>query len=337
IQAALRDAEGALSSSETSASASLSFAAARIREASAADPRLSELAERLRATQSETQDLAREVVSRAGKVTVDAERRERIEERLTEIRRLKRKYGKEIPELVAHLEELRAERAGLDSALEEERLAREALAEEEEGCVATAAALSKGRHAGSRKMAAAVEKELSHVALAGARFRADLASREPAAASLSASGLDEGELLFCANPGQELRPLAQTASGGELSRVMLALRNASSRGRTGRTMVFDEIDTGIGGRVAERVGARLKGLAGSAQVICVTHLPQVAAFADRHLLVSKSAGKGSVTTSVKQLAKQDRIMELARMISGTEVTGEARAHAKELIERAAGG
>lgn len=337
IQAALRDAEGALSSSEHSAAAALSFAAARLREASAADPRLGELAERLRSTQSEAQDLAREVVSRAGRVTVDAERRERIEEQLTEIRRLKRKYGKEVPELIAHLEELRAERAGLDSALEGERLAREAQAAEEEGCVAAAVALSRGRHSGAKKMAAAVEKELAHVALAGAKFRADIASREPASASLSAAGIDEGELLFCANPGQELRPLAQTASGGELSRVMLALRNASSRSRTGRTMVFDEIDTGIGGRVAERVGARLKGLAGSAQVICVTHLPQVAAFADRHLLVSKAAGKGSVTTSVKPLTKQDRIMELARMISGTEVTGEARAHAKELIERAAGG
>lgn len=337
IQAALRDAEGALFSSEHSAAASLSFTAARLREASAADPRLGELVERLRSIQEEAQDLAREVISRAGKVTVDAERRERLEERLTEIRRLKRKYGKEVPELIAHLEELCAERGGLDSALEEERLAREALAAEEEGCVAAAASLSRERRAGAKKMAAAVEKELSHVALAGAKFQAALVSREPAAASLAAAGLDEGELLFCANPGQEMRPLSQTASGGELSRVMLALRNASSRGRTGRTMVFDEIDTGIGGRVAERVGARLKGLADSAQVICVTHLPQVAAFADSHLLVSKSSGKGSVTTRVKPLAKQDRIMELARMISGSEVTGEARAHAKELIERAAGG
>jgi DNA repair protein RecN (Recombination protein N) len=185
-------------------------------------------------------------------------------------------------------------------------------------------------------MAAAVERELARVALAGARFRAEIASRNPEAASLSAAGLDEAELLFSANPGQDLRPLSQTASGGELSRVMLALRNASSRGQSGKTMVFDEIDTGIGGRVAERVGARLKDLACAAQVICVTHLPQVAAFADSHLLVSKVLGKGSATTSVKPLAKQDRIMELARMISGSEVTGEARAHARELIERAEG-
>lgn len=186
-------------------------------------------------------------------------------------------------------------------------------------------------------MGAAVEKELSRVALDGAKFRPEVVSRKPEASALAAAGLDEAELLFSANPGQEMRPLSQTASGGELSRVMLALRNASSRGQTGKTIIFDEIDTGIGGRVAERVGARLKELAGSAQVVCVTHLPQVAAFADSHLLVSKASGRGSVTTSVKPLAKQDRIVELARMISGSEVTGEARAHAKELIERAAGG
>lgn len=212
-----------------------------------------------------------------------------------------------------------------------------ALAAEEESCVAAASALSRGRQGGAKKMAASVEKELARVALAGAKFRAEIASRSPTAASLSAAGLDEAELLFSANPGQDLRPLSQTASGGELSRVMLALRNASSRGQSGRTIVFDEIDAGIGGRVAERVGARLKELAGTAQVVCVTHLPQVAAFADCHLLVSKVSGRGSVTTSVKPLAKQDRITELARMISGSEVTGEAHAHARELIERAAGG
>jgi DNA repair protein RecN (Recombination protein N) len=337
LLAALRDAEGALSSAEHSASSAVSFAAARMREAAGADPRLSEVGERIRGLQSEITDLARELVSRAGRVTVDADRREQIEERLTEIRRLKRKYAKEIPELIALLEAFRAERGALDADLEEERRAAAALAAEEASCVATASALSAGRQAGAKRMAAAVEKELSRVALAGARFRAEIESRMPEAAALSAAGLDEAELLFSANPGQDLRPLSQTASGGELSRVMLALRNASSRGQSGRTMVFDEIDTGIGGRVAERVGARLKELAGGAQVICVTHLPQVAAFADSHLLVSKASGRGSVTTSVKPLSKQDRIMELARMISGTEVTGEARAHARELIERAAGG
>jgi DNA repair protein RecN (Recombination protein N) len=307
-----------------------------VREAASADPRLEELGERVRAVQSELQDLARELVSRAGKVTFDAARREQIEERLSEIRRLKRKYSMEVPGLIAHLDELRAERISLDGELEAERRVRALLTAEEEACVASASALSGGRQAGAKRMGAAVEQEMARVALVGAKFRPEIVSRKPDASALAAAGLDEGELLFSANPGQELRPLSLTASGGELSRVMLALRNASSRGQAGKTMVFDEIDTGIGGRVAERVGARLKELAGSAQVICVTHLPQVAAFADSHLLVSKAAGRGSVTTSVKPLAKQDRILELARMISGSEVTGEARAHARELIERAAG-
>ena len=119
--------------------------------------------------------------------------------------------------------------------------------------------------------------------------------------------------------------------------MILALRNAVSRGRGRRTTVFDEIDTGIGGKVAERVGARLADLGKSAQVVCVTHLPQVAAFAGSHLLVTKRASRGSVATGVQLLEKHDRIKELARMISGTEVTEEARAHAKELIEGAARG
>jgi DNA repair protein RecN (Recombination protein N) len=186
-------------------------------------------------------------------------------------------------------------------------------------------------------MGPAVESELSKVALAGARFRAELSSREAVPGALSASGIDEAELLFSANPGQEPRPLASTASGGELSRVMLSLRNAASRGGGGRTLVFDEIDTGIGGQVAERVGARLKGLAAASQVVCVTHLPQVAAFADQHLQVVKRAAGGTVATGVKPLSKQDRIKELARMISGAEITEQAKAHARALIERAAGG
>ncbi len=335
VQAALRDAEEALSSSEHSASAAAAFAVTRAREAAGVDPRLADILERLRSLQGELQDLARELVSRAARVTVEADRRERIEERLTEIRRLKRKYSLEVPELIAHLDELRAERGGLDGSLEEEKRLRDELHAEEENALDAALRLSGERKEGAAKMGPAVEKELSRVALSGARFRAAVSSREPSASSLSASGLDEAELYFCANPGQELLPLVQTASGGELSRVMLALRNASARGRLGRTMVFDEIDAGIGGRVAERVGARLKDLGGTAQVICVTHLPQVAAFADSHLLASKSAGKGMAATGVKSLAKQDRIVELARMISGAEVTAEARAHAKDLIERAA--
>ncbi len=334
---ALRGAEDALSSSEHSSVSALSFAAARLKEAAAVDPRLAGLVERVRSLQIEAQELARELSGLSAAVDLSAESMERAEERLSEIRRLKRKYGTDVPGLLAMLSELRGERERLEGALEEERRLRELLRKEEDEAVRAATELGRKRREGAKRMGNAVEKELSRVALAGAKFRVELASRPPGPESLSAHGFDEAEFLLCANPGQELRNLSATASGGELSRVMLALRNTSARERGNRTMVFDEIDTGIGGKVAERVGARLKGLGATAQVICVTHLPQVAAFADTHLLVAKKSGKSSVATGVQALSKQDRIKELARMISGAEVTEEAQAHARELIEGAARG
>jgi DNA repair protein RecN (Recombination protein N) len=337
VREALRAADDALASSEHATLASMAFALARLREAAAVDPRLSEAAERLRSFREEVQELSRDLAGRAGRATEDPERRERAEARLSEIRRLKRKYGKEVPELIAHLEGLRGERDSLAGALEEEKRLREELRREEEEGVRVAEELSSMRREAAAAMGPAVESELSKVALAGARFRAELSSREAVPEALSAAGIDEAELLFSANPGQDPRPLASTASGGELSRVMLSLRNAASRGGGGRTLVFDEIDTGIGGQVAERVGARLKGLAAASQVVCVTHLPQVAAFADQHFQVVKRATGGTVATGVKPLSKQDRIKELARMISGAEITEQAKAHAKALIERAAGG
>ena len=334
---ALRGAEDALSSSEHSSVSSLSFAGARLKEAAAVDPRIAGLVERVRSLQIEAQELARELSGLSAAVDLSAESMERAEERLSEIRRLKRKYGTDVPGLLAMLSELREERERLEGALEEERRLRELLRKEEDEAVRAATELGGKRREGAKRMGTAVEKELSRVALAGAKFRVELASRPPGPESLSVHGFDEAEFLLCANPGQELRPLSATASGGELSRVMLALRNTSARERGNRTMVFDEIDTGICGKVAERVGARLKGLGATAQVICVTHLPQVAAFADTHLLVAKKSGKSSVATGVQALSKQDRIKELARMISGAEVTEEAQAHARELIEGAARG
>jgi DNA repair protein RecN (Recombination protein N) len=336
VREALQAADDAIASSSSAALVSMAFALARLREAASVDPRIVGPAERLRSAREELQDLSRELGSLASRVTEDPERRERVEERLSAIRRLKRKYGKEVPELVVHLDSLRSERASLAGALEEEaRLRKELVGEEEDG-VGAAKVLSATRRKAAAAMGPAVEKELARVALAGARFRAEVSSREAVPGALSASGIDEAELLFSANPGQELRPLAQTASGGELSRVMLSLRNAASRGGAGKTLVFDEIDTGIGGQVAERVGARLKSLSVSAQVVCVTHLPQVAAFADHHLQVVKKTAAGTVATGVKPLSKQDRIGELARMISGAEITEKAKAHAKTLIEKAAG-
>jgi DNA repair protein RecN (Recombination protein N) len=333
VQEALWAAEDALSSAESAALVSMGFALTRLREAAALDPRLQDAAGRLASFREEVRELARELLAGAERASDDPSLRETAEERLSTIRRLKRKYGREVPELIAHLAALRTEREALSGTIAEEARVREALLREEAEAVAAARELSEVRREAAEALGPAVERELAEVALRGARFRAELSCREAGAGALSASGFDEAELLFSANPGQELRPLALTASGGELSRVMLALRNTASR-RGGGTLVFDEIDTGIGGLVAERVGARLKGLAAVSQVVCVTHLPQVAAFADRHLQVEKRTFGRTVTTGVKSLSKNDRIDELARMISGSTVTGQAKAHAKALIERA---
>jgi DNA repair protein RecN (Recombination protein N) len=334
VLAALGGAEEALTDTERGAVHALSFAAARLREAAAADPRIEPFVDRIASLKAEADELARDLSAHGRGVDVSPARRERLEERLSELRRLERKYAMDAPALIAHLGDLRREREGLDGALDDERRLRESLAREEAEALRVAVALGEARRAAVGPMGAAAEAELARVDLAGARLRAEVVSREAAAASLSASGLDEAELLFSANEGQPLLPLAQVASGGELSRVMLALRNGAASGQGRRTVVFDEIDTGIGGKVAERVGARLKALSAGTQVLCVTHLPQVAAFADAHLLVSKENAGGAVKTRVKPLGKQDRINELARMMSGSEVTAEARAHARDLIGKA---
>ncbi len=334
VMVALGGAEDALTDSERGAGPALAFAAARLRECSAADPRMSGLVDRVLSLRTEVDELARDIAAEARGIDVSPSSRERLEDRLSELRRLERKYSMDTAALIAHLEALRAERDGLDAALEDEKRLRESQSREEKAALRVAVSLGEARAAAAGPMSLAAEAELEKVDLPGARLRAEVVSREPVAASLSASGLDEAELLFCANAGQELRPLAQVASGGELSRVMLALRNGAARLQGRRTVVFDEIDNGIGGKVAERVGARLKALAVGTQVLCVTHLPQVAAFADAHLLVCKETADGGVTTRVKPLGKQDRINELARMVSGAEVTAEARAHARELIGKA---
>ncbi|MCL2102921.1 MAG: DNA repair protein RecN [Syntrophorhabdaceae bacterium] len=334
VREALRAADDALSSSENAAVVSLGFALSRLREAAALDSRVREIAQRLTSFREEAAEIARDIARMLGKATEDPEARERAEERLSLLRRLERKYGKDVPGLIDRLSDMEKERESLAGTFEQETRLRMELRREEEEALRFAKDLSAARVDAGAKMGTVVMKELEMVSMPGARFLAVVTSREQVAESLAESGFDEAEFFFSANQGQEPRPLVSTASGGELSRVMLSLRNASSHGGGGKTLVFDEIDTGIGGKVAGRVGVRLKMLAAVSQVICVTHLPQVAAFADRHIQVLKRASGDTVATWVKPLTKQDRINELARMISGSEITEQAKAHAKSMIEKA---
>jgi len=195
-----------------------------------------------------------------------------------------------------------------------------------------AAALSRKRRAASKKLEAAVERELKSLAMPHARFTIEWKDVVPG----RVSGLDSSELLISANPGEEPRPLERIASGGELSRIMLALRTVLAVDRTHKTLVFDEVDAGIGGKTAETVGQKIKELSARYQVLCVTHLAQIAAFADHQYRIEKQVTNGRSVTRVEALKGEARIEELARMMSGTRVTETARQHVKELLRASRG-
>jgi DNA repair protein RecN (Recombination protein N) len=206
-----------------------------------------------------------------------------------------------------------------------------------------ARALSKKRHEAARRLEKAVEAEINDLAMR-ATFRIEIAMSEEEG-NWSASGIDAVVYMITTNPGEPLRRLEHVASGGELSRVMLALkasvenialpakpREGRSRRVAQRTMVFDEIDTGIGGRAAEAVGKKLKGLARGNQVLCVTHLPQIATFGDHHYVIEKKESGGRTRTNIRAVTGNERTEEVARMLSGAKLTETSRKHAEQMIK-----
>jgi len=199
--------------------------------------------------------------------------------------------------------------------------------------------LHKERVHAAKKFEQAVERDLAEVAMERAKFQVQITA--PATAGLSdgaatsaftARGIDRVEFYFSANVGEAIKPLAKVASGGEASRLMLVLKTVANASEFPRTIVFDEIDTGIGGRVSEAVGVKLKRLAQTNQVLCVTHQPQIARFADSHLLVQKDVVNERTRVGVAKLDRQARVEELARMLTGAEITTSARRHARELLK-----
>jgi DNA repair protein RecN (Recombination protein N) len=202
-----------------------------------------------------------------------------------------------------------------------------------------ARALSKKRRVAAKDFEKRVEAELGVLAMEKTRFRVrfdpDIPGDEDTG-HWTERGLESCEFLLSPNPGEELRPLARIASGGELSRILLALKSVASLDAPGMAMVFDEVDAGIGGRVAEVVGRKLKAVARRHQVLCVTHLPQIASQADAHFAVLKRVEKGRTLTEVRALSAEERVEEVARMLGGETVTDTARKHARELVRTARG-
>jgi DNA repair protein RecN (Recombination protein N) len=340
VRAAASSAYGELYEEDGSAGSRLALVSRSLDELRRYDAAFDPYFEPLASARAALEDLALFLRDYLGKLEANPRRLEEIEDRLALVDRLKRKYGSTIEAMLAYRDEIRKRLSGLEHA-DERRGEVVSLLERVSAEYRDAALeLSRLRREAGRKLAKQVREELAQVGMEKTRFEVHL---EPLPEGQAGpKGLDQVEFFISPNPGEEMRPLEKIASGGELSRLMLGLKTVvgKARGRDhsapGLTFVFDEVDAGIGGRVAESVGQRLKRLARDAQVLCVTHLAQIACFADHHFRVEKFERGGRTFTSVKYLGTEDeRAEELARMLSGRQISGEVLKHAARMLRQAA--
>ncbi len=331
---AVSAAYGFLEESESSAGAGVAQALRRLEEAARIDATLEPAVEALRPALIAIQEASHELRHYLGNLEADPRRLEEVEARLALIERLKRKYGTSIEEILAFLADVSARLAALETAGERRAALEESIARLEARYRELAGELREVRARAARKLSRKVQDELAGLAMPGAIFRILLEPCEPGEA-----GMDAVQFLFSANAGEEPRPLERVASGGELSRVALAIKTcmAPAQESAARTLVFDEVDAGVGGAAGEMIGRRLRGLARRHQVLCVTHLPQIAAFAEHHYVVAKSEAGGRTAAGVELLGNRERVREIARMMSGQKLTQEALRHAEKLIEQFSAG
>jgi DNA repair protein RecN (Recombination protein N) len=262
------------------------------------------------------------------------ERLEELEARLAAVEKLKRKYGETVEDILAYLSRARQEYLELQQS--EERLADldAEITRVFQDYKTRAERLSRLRHGGIRKLKSALEREMSGLGMKRARFEIKIDTsplKTPDPNALRESGLDAAEFLISPNPGEELRPLRRVASGGELSRIMLALKTIGKEGGGSKTLIFDEIDSGIGGKTAECIAEKLRNLADRHQVICITHLPQIASFAVHHFQIEKTVARERTYTTGKELGFEDRVAEVSRLLSGSRITPTSLQNAKEML------
>jgi DNA repair protein RecN (Recombination protein N) len=288
------------------------------------------LAERLRNAQALVEDVASDVGRLAAQVRFDPERLAEIEERLHLISRLVRKHGGSVAAAIERREALAGELGGVGTF--EEGLAARRTAVEAARTLMTgfAEALAERRRRSARTLGRKIDETLRELGLDKASIKVQVEDR----GEQGPKGRDRVKFLFAPNPGEEPRPLARIASGGELSRVMLAVKRALAQSDRASLYVFDEIDTGVGGGTAEVIGRKLKAISRDRQVLAVTHLAQIAAFADHHIHVEKEVVNGRTTAKVQVLTDKKRATELARMLGGLRPSREASAHADEMLRRA---
>lgn len=336
VYAAAMGAYEVLYESGASAAALLRTATRHLEELARYDAKFLEQAASLESARLNAEDVAASLRDYAQNIHASPERLAEVEDRLALFDRLKRKYGKTLDEVIAYGEDTGRKLSEVENRDDILRQLRKELAVAAEQYLNAARTLSRHRKQAARRLEKMVEKEINDLAIK-ARFAVEVSASEEES-HWSEGGIDRAEYLISANPGEPLGPVEKIASGGELSRVMLALKatvegvaRPSSAAHV-RTLIFDEIDSGIGGRAAEAVGRKLKDLARGNQVLCITHLPQIASFADLHYVVEKREAAGRTHTSIRRLTETERTEELARMLSGARLTETSRRHAQQLLK-----
>jgi DNA repair protein RecN (Recombination protein N) len=336
LAALSNEAYGLLYDDEAAALVRLGQALKRVDELAGIDPGFCSIESRA-ALLAPLEDLALRLRDYREHLEVSPGRLDEIESRLALIERLKNKYGATVEEVIAFGAQCRRDLDSLLNPEEQERGLDERRRQLADAYLERARALTRRRRAAAPHLAERVERELRQLAMEKTRFAVAFDPPEedgPADPSTwTERGLESVEFLISPNPGEELRPLARIASGGELSRLTLGLKSVMRSDAPGLTLVFDEVDSGIGGRVAEVVGRKLRAMGESQQVLCVTHLPQIAAFAENHLAVRKASSGGRTVTLVEPLVGEARVEEMARMLGGATITDTARRHAREMLKQ----
>ena len=308
----------------------------RLSELAALDPKFTPYLEVRETVKPQLEDLAFFLRSYGSAVEASPERLQHVEDRLALLERLKKKYGPSLSDVIARRVALQNELAAVSTAADRVAGVEQELGEATETYVSAAGTLSRVRRMAAQTLAPKLERLLAELAMERSRLEVRFSEGAMPEGEWTERGRDGVEFYFSANPGEELRPLAKIASGGELSRVMLALKTLASTDVPGKTLIFDEVDAGIGGRVAESVGHKLNGLGAKFQVVCVTHLPQIAAYGEAHYHVSKSVRGGRTITRVDRLTGEARVEEIGRLMTGGKVLASARASARELLTATGG-
>ncbi len=330
LQRLCADAYQALYEGDQAALASLAIVWRKVAELAAIDERFASHAAAKDAVKAPLDDLAYFLRSYSADIDASPARLQEVEDRLAALERLKKKHGPTLAEAIAKRDQLSRDLDAVEHGSERAAALDGALAGAASDYLERARQLSTRRHEAAPRLSRALERSLVDLAMPRTRCEVRFAEAQ-SEAGWTERGIEQMEFYISPNPGEDLRPLARIASGGELSRVMLALKTLGSADAPGKTLIFDEVDAGVGGAVADVVGLRLQELSRRFQVLCITHLPQIAVYGQSHLSISKSVKQGRTLTSVQRLDPVARQDELARMIGGADVSPAVRASAKEML------